>query len=173
MCPRLKRLILPGVEFMGEMACDGCSALTYLECPKLEQIGSHAFSDCDSLISIDLPSAKVIEWYAFDDCDAIKKANFGKSLETVEKRALLFAQVITIPLKNDLFEEEEEEEHTIFHGCVNLKIVDLVEADVLHETIAALHLEVWRDDMAAKIGSINQILPNTFSGYYDGGVHGG
>jgi hypothetical protein len=37
----------------------------------------------------------------------------------------------------------------------------------LHETIAALHLEEWRDVMNDEIDSINQILPNASAGGWD------
>ena len=49
----------------------------------------------------------------------------------------------------------------IFKGCETqtLKHVDLAEG-VVHETIAALQLEEWRNDMYEEIDSINQILPN-------------
>ena len=47
-----------------------------------------------------------------------------------------------------------------FTGCDNLKRVDLVEGEV-HETIAALQLEEWRNDMNEEINSINHILPDT------------
>ena len=165
-CLRLKRLILPGLEFMGEMACDGCSALTCIECPKLERIGFWAFTCCDSLSNIDLPSAKVIEPYALDDCDAIKMANFGKNLETIGERAFAYCpslERITIPLKNGLIRHDD----IIFQGCVNLKIVDLVEAEELDETITALHLEEWRNDMSGEIDSFNQTLPTADAGYYN------
>ena len=53
----------------------------------------------------------------------------------------------------------------IFQLCKNLQQVDLVEGE-LHETIAALHLEEWRNDMNEEINSINQILSNADAGYY-------
>mmetsp|Transcript_26763 Transcript_26763/g.53517 ORF Transcript_26763/g.53517 Transcript_26763/m.53517 type:complete len:126 (+) Transcript_26763:2-379(+) len=51
----------------------------------------------------------------------------------------------------------------IFQECENLKQVDLVEGPI-HETIAALQLEEWRNDMNEEIGSINQILPTVSAG---------
>ena len=45
-------------------------------------------------------------------------------------------------------------------GEANLKHVDLVEGEI-HETIAALQLKEWRNDMSEVIDSINQILPTT------------
>ena len=52
----------------------------------------------------------------------------------------------------------------IFIGCDNLKHVDLVEGEQLHDTIASLQLEEWRNDMNEEIDSINQILPTTPAG---------
>eukprot|EP00985_Skeletonema_marinoi_P002561 scaffold1057_cov203-Skeletonema_marinoi.AAC.9 len=51
-------------------------------------------------------------------------------------------------------------------GCANLKHADLVEGEV-HETIAALLLEEWRNDMNEEINSINHILPDTPAGDYE------
>ncbi len=51
----------------------------------------------------------------------------------------------------------------VFKGCDNLKDVDLVEGS-LHETIDALLLDDWRNDMNEQIDSINQILPNACGG---------
>ncbi len=45
-----------------------------------------------------------------------------------------------------------------------MKHVDLVEEGALHETIAALHLEDWRNDINEEIDSINFILPNASAG---------
>ena len=44
-----------------------------------------------------------------------------------------------------------------------MKHVDLVEGPI-HETIAALQLEEWRNDMNEEINSINQILPTVSAG---------
>jgi hypothetical protein len=68
---------------------------------------------------------------------------------------------ITIPLKDGLLSTDD-----IFFACNDLEQVDLIEGD-LHETIAALILEDWRDDMKQEIDSINQILPDACAGYYD------
>ena len=50
-------------------------------------------------------------------------------------------------------------------SCGNLSHVDLVEGE-LHETIAALHLEGWRNDMNGEIDTINQILLDAAAGGY-------
>jgi len=46
----------------------------------------------------------------------------------------------------------------IFKGCRNLKHVYLIEGE-LHESITALQLQEWRNDINDEIDSINQILP--------------
>ena len=80
---------------------------------------------------------------AFDDCPTLER--------------------ITIPLDRDIISTNEE----VFQECTNLNYVDLVEGEELRNTIDALLLEEWRNDMTAEIDSINQILPNTRAGYYD------
>jgi len=50
----------------------------------------------------------------------------------------------------------------IFTGCVNLERVDLVGG--IHDTVAALQLNNWRNDMNEEIDSINQILPTARAG---------
>jgi len=54
----------------------------------------------------------------------------------------------------------------IFTGCENLKHVDLVEEAVLRDTIAALHLEEWKNEMMYEIGAINQSLLAARAGSY-------
>mmetsp|Transcript_4636 Transcript_4636/g.5898 ORF Transcript_4636/g.5898 Transcript_4636/m.5898 type:complete len:133 (-) Transcript_4636:358-756(-) len=56
----------------------------------------------------------------------------------------------------------------IFSFCDNLRHVDLVEGE-LHETIAALQFEEWRNDVNEEIDSINQILPTVSAGGGDVG----
>ena len=48
-----------------------------------------------------------------------------------------------------------------------LKHVDLVEGAILSETIAALLLEEWKDDMSEEIDSISRVLPNTRTGSWN------
>ncbi len=118
---------------------------------------------CTSLRSINLPSVEVAEGYAFCDCTDLTDAKFGGKLRRIEGRAFLDCtslERITIPLKDGLITADDT-----FKGCDNLKHVDLVEG-ALHETIDALLLDDWRNDMNEQIGSINQILPNTCGGTY-------
>eukprot|EP00984_Skeletonema_dohrnii_P021510 scaffold10771_cov121-Skeletonema_dohrnii-CCMP3373.AAC.1 len=160
-CPSLRRAIMPGVEIVEREAFADCDALAYVECVKLEIIRKHAFSDCKSLTSIDLPSAKIVEGSAFLGCDALTDAKFGSELERIEEGAFYNCpslERITIPLKDGMIGDDG-----IFQECYNLKHVDLVEVEV-HETIAALQLEEWRNDMYGEINSINRILPTTPAG---------
>ena len=171
-CPRLKRVVMPGVVEVEWSAFYECAAIEYVECGNLERIGEYAFRECTSLSSINLPSAKVVDIFAFvrdydtlPDFDAMTEVNFGADLEWIRERAFVDCKSlerVVIPLKNGMMTHDN-----VFQGCTNLKRIDLVEAEVLDETIAALQLEEWRNEMTAEVGSINQTLPNTDAGYYD------
>jgi len=153
---------MPGVEVVERGAFYCCVNLTDVECDKLEIIKDEAFGSCYSLRSIDLPSAKIVQSWAFSECGDLTNVKFGNKLERIQRSAfydLSFdvcipgLERITIPLKDGLIAWES------FIGCYNLKHVDLVEG-AIHETIAALQLEEWRNDMNEEIDSINQILPH-------------
>ena len=161
LCPRLRRVIMPNVKIVEEGAFDDCAALEDVECDKLEIVGRHAFFWCDELRSINLPSARIVVGGAFVDCEALTDVKFGSKLERIEEEAFWGCynlERITIPLKDGLFTEDD-----IFMGCRRLHRVDLVDGE-LHEIIAALHLDEWRNDMNEEIDSINQILPRVYSG---------
>eukprot|EP00985_Skeletonema_marinoi_P014802 scaffold7538_cov235-Skeletonema_marinoi.AAC.3 len=150
---------MPGVEVVENDAFCGCKALTDVECDKLEIIERGAFDGCESLTSINLPSARIVDMYAFNHCKALKNVIFGKELESIgwcAFRNCTSLERITIPLKDNMITDDD-----IFSGCENLKHVDLVEGE-LHETIAALLLEDWKNDMNEEINSINQILPTVY-----------
>ena len=150
-----------GVEVVEYRAFDSCEALTHVECGKLEIIKFQAFGNCTSLGSIDLPSARIVEGNAFNYCEALTDVKFGTELEIIEGAAFCFChslERITIPLKDGILAAA-----ILFIGCENLKHVDLVEGPI-HETIAALQLEEWRNDMNEEIDSINQILPTSSAG---------
>jgi hypothetical protein len=86
---------------------------------------------------------------------------FGDKLETIEKRAFsgcISLERITLPLKDGIITADN-----VFRLCENLKHVDLVGG--VHETIVALHLDEWRDDMKEEINLINQVLPNALARY--------
>jgi len=163
-CPSLRRVIMPGIEVVERFAFIDCFALTDVECGKLENIKHGAFSNCNSLRSIDLPSAKIVEEGAFGWCEALNEAKCGSKLDRIENLAFSFCpslERITIPLKDGMMNDD-----SIFTGCLDLVHVDLVEGAV-HETIAALPLEEWRNDMNEEVDTINQILPTVDAGDYD------
>ena len=155
-CRCLRRVILLGVREIETAAFGGCEALTDIECGKLEIIGRKAFFECKSLGSINLSSAKIVEMFTFQRCFALTDVTFGKELETIGYGAFnncTSLQRITIPLKDGIITHDN-----IFDGCDNLKHVDLVEGAILKETVTALQLEDWRNDMNAEIDAINQII---------------
>jgi len=162
-CPSLRRVIMPGVKIVETYSFCGCYLLTNVECGKLERIQEYAFCGCKSLKSINLSSARIVEEGAFGACRALTDAKFGSKLERIERAFLKCTSLerITIPFKDGLIHHDNT-----FQGCDKLKHVDLVEGE-LHETIAALHLEEWRNDMNKEIHSINQIPPTACVGHYD------
>jgi hypothetical protein len=162
LCPSLRRVKMPGVKIIEIRAFSDCDALEDVECGKLERIGWGAFYSCSSLRSINLPSVKIVEELAFDSCTGLTDVNFGDKLESIGGQAFyccVSLERIAIPLNHRIIAADD-----IFTECRNLKHVDLV-GGVL-ETIAALHLEDWRNDMNAAIDDINQILPKTYAGRY-------
>jgi len=156
---------MPGVKIAEQGAFNNCGALTDVECNKLEIIGKTAFYGCASLRSISLPSARIVEALAFHQCKALTDVKFGNKLERIGQRVFRDCPTlerITIPLKDGMITADG-----IFTECERLKRVDLADEAELHETIAALHLEEWRNDMNGEITSIHQILPNADAGRCD------
>ena len=146
---------MPGVKIVEKWAFN-FAPLTDVECGKLEIIEQAAFGRCSSLTSMNLPSARIVGSFQFNRCRALVDATFGNTLERIEEEVFMDCKSlerISIPFKDGLITDD------IFQGCGNLKHVDLVEGE-LHETISALHLEEWRNDMNEEIDSINQILPD-------------
>ena len=173
-CPNLRRVIMPGVKIIERGAFDNCTALEDVECGMLERIEAVAFRCCESLTSINLPSVRIVVHYAFNGCVELKDVKFGSSLERFEGGAFndcYSLERITIPLKDGIIPWDN-----IFQGCEQLKHVELVEGAELHEIVAALQLEEWRNDMNDEIDSINQILLDTYAGicvHYNPGDEGG
>ncbi len=161
-CSSLRRVIMPGVEIVEWCAFYKCDALRDVECGKLKMIGEGAFDDCISLGSINLPSARIVKEGAFRECIALTDVKFSSKLGRIDFRAFANCcslERITIPLRDGLIAGDND----VFMGCERLEHVDLVEG-ALHETIAALFLEDWRNVMNKRIDSINQILPNADAG---------
>eukprot|EP00985_Skeletonema_marinoi_P019249 scaffold10965_cov148-Skeletonema_marinoi.AAC.1 len=165
-CLSLRRVIMPGVKVVSGNTFCGCEALTDVECSELEIIGSGAFQYCTSLGSINLPSIKIVKYYAFNYGKALTDVKFGNKLERIEEGAFIDCRSlrrISIPLKDGMFTRDNT-----FTSCVNLEHVDLVGG--IHDTVAALQLNDWRNDMNEEIDSINRILPTTPAGRGDGDV---
>ena len=163
-CRYLRRVIMPGVKIVEQDAFHHCDRLEDVECGKLEIIGSGAFYLCMALRSMNLPSARIVEEMALWECIALTNVKFGSRLERFGEAAFNDCESlerITIPLKDGLITADNT-----FRGCHNLRQVDLVEGEI-HETISSLQLEEWRNDMNAKIDSINQVLPNAPAGAWD------
>jgi hypothetical protein len=159
-CRSLRRVIMPGVKEVEYSAFTFCSALTYIECGKLERIEAWAFNDCCSLSSIDLPSVKILEMRAYSGCTNLINVKFGKELESIGRGAFYDCtslERIALPLKDDMITHDG-----IFLGCKKLKHVDLIGE--VHETVAALLMEEWENDMNEEIESISQILATTSAG---------
>ena len=170
-CTSLRRVIMRGVKVVEKWAFYECTALTYIECGKLEIIGQWAFSECESLSSIDLPFIKIFDQYAFTNCTNLTNAKFGKDLESLGCSAFCDCtslERIALPLKDDMINHGDS-----FRACVKLNHIDLIGG--VHETVAALQMEEWKNDMNEELDSINQILPNTPSGcvYYSVGKKAG
>ena len=164
-CRSLRRVIMRGVNIVERGAFYGCTALTDFECDRLEIIEEGAFGQCYSLRSINLLSARIVKQEAFNQCRALTDVTFSQKLETVEEWAFgncVSVERITLPLKDGIISS-----NCAFIGCENLRHVDLVEREELLETIAALHLENWRNDMKEEIDSINRELPSAEAGGRD------
>ncbi len=160
-CPCLKRVIMPGVKIVKERAFYQCAALTDVECDKLEIIEEGAFYRNESLVSINLPSARIVGEIAFRSCIALADVKFSNKLDRFKEKAFFACpslERITIPLKDSMIPDDN-----VFLLCEKLNYVNLVEG-ALHETIAALHSEEWRQDMKEEINSIHQILPSADPG---------
>ena len=173
-CPSLRLVVMPGVKEVKRRAFWKCGALTDVECGKLEIIEGFAFHSCFSLRSIDMPSIKTVEELAFGFCRELTSVKFGRELESIRDRAFhgcRSLERIILPLKDGMITDND-----VFFSCQNLKYVGMVEGAILHETIAALHMEGWKNDMNEEIASINQILPNAPAGdiypYVDVGAGG-
>jgi hypothetical protein len=161
---------MPGVKIIEQNAFAQCSVLADVECGKLERIGWGAFCRCESLRSINLPSIKIVDFQAFQYCTGLMDVKFGYKLERIAGWAFHNCESlerIAIPLSNRIIEIDDYDfnyNFDVFEGCSKLKHVDLVGG--VHETIAALPVDEWRNDMNAAIDAINEILPNTS---YEGG----
>ena len=156
-CISLRSVKLLGVKFIGNGAFRCCWGLTEVEFGvELETIEERAFQDCTSLTSLTMPSVKLIRRLAFSNCRQLTDLDLPEGLETIEEHAFSKCQRlgrISIPLKDNMVGVD------VFWRCFNLRAVDLVGG--IHNTVASLHLESWRNEMKEEINRINQVLPNT------------
>jgi len=162
-CRSLRGIKLPGVKEVEVDAFAFCTALTDVEFgDKLETIGFGAFSGCRSLRSIKMPTVKNIGYCAFMDCEQLTDVELP-AVETIGQYAFdccPLLRCISIPLRDNIFPLHTHlQRYAQFDRCENLTRVDLVGG--IHNTIASLHLERWRNEMNREIDRINQDLPNT------------
>ena len=161
-CFSLTHLDLRSVRILRSDSFDG-TGLTEVDGDNLEIIEHNVFTGCESLMRISLPKVKSIEWCAFE-ANALTDFVLPEVAEFVHMNAVcdnVNLRRICIPLKPDLFVEEDPDELDgddvgSFHGCEMLSTVKLVGG--IHETVSSLHMKVWRDHMTRKINRINTTL---------------
>ena len=163
-CPSLRRVVMLGVEVIERFAFINCEVLTHVECEKLERIGRNAFYSCISLIHMNLLSVRVVKTAAFFNCQSMTSVSFGSNLEYFDGGGTFCRcyslERVTLPLKNGMIPFS----NSAFKACVKLKQVDLVEETIPRDTIAALLMEDWSNDLNETIGSIKRILSRTNPG---------
>ena len=150
----LPRLGIKSVIEIDEAAFFDCDKLQFVEFgDKLELIGENAFSEC-RIGYLKLLSVVTIEGLAFSCCERLIDVEFSEKLERVSSSAFNYCvrlQRIVIPLKRNLFEDG-----IVFSDCVQLARIDLIGG--VHQTVASLHMESWKAEMASEINRINQLL---------------
>ena len=154
-CRCLKAAIkLPGIKIIKAKAFRGCRGLTGVEFgDKLETIEKLAFNTCNALKKIRIPTVRTVERAAFCSCRELSDVECGEGLRTLESAAFCNCpklERIVLPLKGNI-------EDNVFVHSQNLTTVELAEG--IHNTVASLHLESWRNEMTGEINRINQVLP--------------
>eukprot|EP00986_Skeletonema_menzelii_P003117 scaffold912_cov178-Skeletonema_menzelii.AAC.2 len=153
-CHSLRSIKLLGVRIIKAVAFYNCYGLTDVEFgDKLETIEHSAFCKT-ALKKIKMPSVRTIEEEAFDGCEELSDVEFGEPLETLQESAFNYCpklKRIALPLKDDMIGDY------VFYDCPMLTTVDLVGG--IHNTVASLHLEIWRSEMTDEINRMNQTLP--------------
>ncbi|KAK1742683.1 hypothetical protein QTG54_006280, partial [Skeletonema marinoi] len=148
-CTSLRSIKLLGVKIIEYGAFHFCFGDT------LETIEAAAFQGCSSLRTIKMPSVKAIGRFAFASCRQLTELDLPEGLETIEQSAFQYCQDlkrIAIPLDCMIG-------INILYSCPKLTTVDVVGG--IHNTVASLHLERWRNEMKGEINRINHVLPNT------------
>ena len=157
-CLSLLRVRLLGAKDVKHNVFDGCLNLMYVECDNVERIWGCAFRNCQSLSSMDMPSAKTIDRTVFDFCKEMAHVKFGNNLEQLRQQSFnncISLERVTVPLKDGVVTA-----HNTFMECLKLKHADLLEEDVLRETISALLLDGWKVYMNSLVDLITWELPN-------------
>eukprot|EP00986_Skeletonema_menzelii_P017973 scaffold23395_cov74-Skeletonema_menzelii.AAC.1 len=98
-----------------------------------------------------MPSARNIGQWTFSNCNQLTDLELPVGLETLlngEFNDCLRLQRIALPLKDDMIDS------SVFFNCPVLVTVDL--AGGIHDTVASLHLESWRNEMKGEINVINE-----------------
>eukprot|EP00986_Skeletonema_menzelii_P001729 scaffold470_cov77-Skeletonema_menzelii.AAC.1 len=161
-CESLRGSIkLSGVRIIKEYAFCHCYGLTDVEFgDKLETIELDSFRDCEALKKIKMSTVRTIGKAAFSCCDELSDVEFGEPLETLQRGAFFYCpklKRIALPLKGDMIEDG------VFYDCPKLAAVDLVGG--IHNTVASLNMESWRNEMNDEINRINQTLPTITSAF--------
>eukprot|EP00986_Skeletonema_menzelii_P010979 scaffold5509_cov152-Skeletonema_menzelii.AAC.2 len=155
-CISLKGSIkLLGVKIVKESAFHHCYGVTDVEFgDELQTIEEYAFISCRALKHIKMPSVRTIGKGAFYGCAKLSDVECGEELETLQAGAFDYCpklKRIALPLKDIMIERD------VFNYCPMLTTVDMVGG--IHNTVASLHLESWRNEMMDEINRINQVLP--------------
>ena len=149
---------LRGVKIIKAHAFCDCKSITDVEFgDKLETIEQYVFSSCIGLEKIRIPSVRTIGKRAFSYCRELTDVEFGEGLMTLHEGAFCGCSKlkrISLPLKGGMIEDN------VFLYCSKLETVDLVGG--IHQTVASLHLESWRNEMTDEINRINQTLPTAY-----------
>ena len=157
-CTSLRSVKLLGVKIVKAEAFNNCTQLMYVDGNKLETIEYGAFKYCTSLRTIKMPCVRNIRQFAFGRCRQLTDLDLPDGLETIEQSAFQYCQYlkrIAIPLDCMIG-------INIFYSCPKLTTVDVVGG--IHNTVASLHLERWRNEMKGEINRINQVLPTIGGG---------
>ena len=144
---------LLGAKIIKEKAFFNCG-LTEVEFGnKLETIEEEAFN-ISLLEKIRMPSVRTIGRGAFACCFKLSDVECGEGLRTLQLSAFYDCREmkrIALPLKDNMIG------NAVFDFCQKLTTIDLVGG--IHQTVASLHFESWRNEMMDEINRINQTLP--------------
>ena len=130
-CPKLRRVIMPGVKVIESRTFNMCLALTLLSAANWKELVNRQHV---SLRSVDLPSINIVGKIAFYLCRHVTSVNFGEELESIQGRAFYGCENlerIILPLRDGMIRRDH-----VFQGCEKLNRVDVVGR--VHDIIAAL-----------------------------------